>query len=214
MNRDLHHYRKSYEHGELLLTTTNSDPIRQFSIWFEEVETEGGIEEPNAMTLATIGIDGLPKSRIVLLKGFDKEGFKFYTNYQSEKGKSMEKNPRVSLSFFWPTMERQVIIQGEVSKLDSKDSDKYFHSRPIESQLGALVSDQSRVIKNRQVLEDKMNLFKATYADKPIPRPSHWGGYIVKPMIMEFWQGRPSRLHDRIRYHVTNGNWIKERLAP
>lgn len=214
MNRDLHHYRKSYEHGELLLANTDSDPIRQFSIWFQEVETTGGIEEPNAMTLATIGVDGLPKSRIVLLKGFDKDGFKFYTNYHSEKGRSIEKHPRVSLSFFWPTMERQVIIQGEVYKLDSKDSDAYFHSRPIESQLGALVSDQSRVIENRQVLEDKMNALKATYANKPVPRPPHWGGYIVKPMIMEFWQGRPSRLHDRIRYHSTNGNWIKERLAP
>lgn len=214
MNRDLHQYRESYEYGELLLENSAVDPFTQFSKWFREVEAEGSVKEPNAMTLATVGQDGFAKSRIVLLKAFSKEGFVFYTNYESEKGKSMAAHPRVGLSFFWPGLERQVIIKGIVSKISSQASDAYFNARPKDSQLGALVSDQSCIIESREVLEDKMSALRAKYENETVPRPKHWGGYILSPVSVEFWQGRPSRLHDRIRYRLEAEKWIKERLAP
>ncbi|AEE20833.1 pyridoxamine 5'-phosphate oxidase [Dokdonia sp. 4H-3-7-5] len=213
MNRDLHDYRKSYEKGELLLENSALNPMDQFKTWFKEVEDAGGVAEPNAMTVATLGTDGFPKSRIVLLKELDADGFVFYTNYTSEKGESIAHHNKVGISFFWPNLERQVIIKGDIEKVSTERSDTYFNARPKDSQLGAWVSDQSSVIAGREVLEDKMKALKVTYEGKDIPRPAHWGGYIVKPVSIEFWQGRPSRLHDRIRYRLENDQWIKERLA-
>tara|TARA_R110002051_G_scaffold169498_2_gene240076 strand:- start:29275 stop:29919 length:645 start_codon:yes stop_codon:yes gene_type:complete len=214
MNRDLHNYRQSYEAGVLDIAHTEADPMSQFAHWFKEVESAGGVKEPNAMSLATIGADGFPKARIVLLKEYNLEGFVFYTNYQSEKGQSIAQHPQVGLSFFWPNLERQVIIKGKIQKVPEEQSDAYFKSRPKESQLGALVSDQSCVIDDRSVLEEKMNALVAQFENKTIQRPNHWGGYLVLPTMVEFWQGRPSRLHDRIRYRLEDKKWIKERLAP
>ena len=214
MNRDLHNYRQSYEAGVLDIAHTEADPMSQFAHWFKEVESAGGVKEPNAMSLATIGADGFPKARIVLLKEYNLEGFVFYTNYQSEKGQSIAQHPQVGLSFFWPNLERQVIIKGKIQKVPEEQSDAYFKSRPKESQLGALVSDQSCVIDDRSVLEEKMNALVAQFENKTIQRPNHWGGYLVVPIMIEFWQGRPSRLHDRIRYRLEDKKWIKERLAP
>lgn len=214
MNRDLHDYRKTYEKGKLSLEDSASSPFKQFTTWFEEVENAGGVAEPNAMTLATLGTDGFPKARIVLLKEYDQNGFVFYTNYKSEKGKSISNHPKVGLSFFWPNLERQVIIKGDIQKVTYERSTNYFKSRPKESQLGAIVSDQSTPISDRKVLESKLESLKEKYKNKEIDRPSHWGGYIVKPESIEFWQGRPSRLHDRILYTRKHQDWKKQRLAP
>ncbi len=214
MNRDIHDYRQSYEVGSLDMNQMERHPMDQFGLWFKEVEDEGSLREPNAMSLATLGLDGFPKARIVLLKAYPKEGFIFYTNYNSEKGQSIAAYPKVGLSFFWPNLERQVIIKGQIQKLSKEKSDAYFQSRPKDSQLGALVSNQSSVIASRDVLENKMERLKTTYANTEIERPDYWGGYIVKPVSIEFWQGRPSRLHDRIRYELHEDSWQKNRLAP
>ena len=212
---DLSNYRKSYEKSELLEQSIPEDPINLFHKWFHEVKDFGGADEVNAMTVASFGLDGFPKSRVVLLKHYDEEGFVFYTNYNSEKGKSILRNPNICLSFFWHSLERQVIIKGMAEKTSSMVSDNYFASRPVGSQLGAIVSDQSEVIPNRSVLEEKLKELERQWEGKEIPRPSHWGGFLVRPISVEFWQGRPNRLHDRILYSLLdNYSWSITRLAP
>ncbi len=214
MAEKLHDYRKSYEKGELSEVSVDKNPLQQFRTWFFEVKENGGVDEVNAMTLSTIGTDGFPKGRVVLLKKYDENGFYFYTNYNSEKGKSIANNNKVSLSFFWPNMERQIIIKGMAEKTSEADSTNYFHSRPKGSQLGAAVSDQSKVVESREVLEKDLVSLEKKYENKEVPRPNDWGGYLVKPVSIEFWQGRPNRLHDRIRYTLNYKDWIIERLAP
>ena len=213
--KDLHNYRKSYEKSELLETNIPEDPINLFNRWFHEVEDFGGVDEVNAMTVATIGLDGFPKSRVVLLKKFNEEGFIFYTNYDSEKGKAILNNPNICLSFFWHSMERQVIIKGIAEKTPDNISDNYFASRPDGSKLGAMVSAQSEVIPNRDYLEENLKRLEKEFEGKEIPRPTFWGGFLVRPVEVEFWQGRPNRLHDRIRYKLSeNYDWKIERLSP
>ncbi|WP_299520814.1 pyridoxamine 5'-phosphate oxidase [Winogradskyella sp.] len=215
MEKDLSDYRKSYEKGELLLNNVPENPLELFRDWFMEVDMHFNVEEANAMTVSTIGLDGYPKSRVVLLKRYTYEGFIFYTNYNSEKGKAIEENPKVCLSFFWHSAERQIIIKGEAEKIAENLSDGYFESRPRGSQLGAIVSDQSEVIDDRNALEQKLKEFELQYEGKEIDRPKHWGGYMVRPVELEFWQGRPNRLHDRIRYQLQEDyNWKIERLSP
>lgn len=211
--KDLSNYRKSYEKSELLENSISENPIGLFSKWFQEAEEIGGSEEINAMTISTIGLDGFPKNRVVLLKQLTSDGFVFFTNYESEKGKAIAENSNVCLSFFWHNSERQVIIKGIASKTSTQISDDYFHSRPIGSQIGAVASHQSEVILNREVLENKVSSLEKELQGKEIARPEYWGGYIVKPQEIEFWQGRPNRLHDRIRYKFQDGNWKIERLS-
>lgn len=211
---DLGNYRKSYEKSELLESTVDENPMMQFQKWFYEVEEFGGVDEVNAMTVSSIGLDGFPKARVVLLKKYNEEGFIFYTNYESEKGKAILANPQVCLSFFWPSIERQVIIKGIARKVESQISDNYFHSRPVGSQLGALVSPQSQVIDSREFLDKNLKDLEQEFEGKEIPRPEHWGGFLVEPVSIEFWQGRANRLHDRIRYTLNDFDWKIERLAP
>ncbi len=215
MKKNLENQRKSYEKSALMEDAISDNPMELFQKWFYELEKSESVEELNTMTISTLGLDGYPKGRIVLLKRFTYEGFIFYSNYDSEKGKAIENNPKVCLSFFWPAMERQVIIKGTVSKIAENMSDGYFESRPTGSKLGAIVSNQSEVIPSREVLESKWKELEKQYENKEIPRPSNWGGYLVSPVSLEFWQGRPNRLHDRIRYTLEEDyNWKIERLAP
>ena len=214
MRDNLHEHRKNYKKGTLDETSVDENPFQQFRTWFYQVLNSGGIDEVNAMTLTTLGMDGFPKGRVVLLKKYDENGFYFYTNYTSEKGKSLDNYNKVSLSFFWPNVERQVIIKGIAEKSSTNDAKNYFASRPKGSQLGAWVSNQSSVINNRAVLEEELRQLEKKYATSEVPKPEHWGGYLVKPIEFEFWQGRPNRLHDRIRYRLEGFNWIIERLAP
>jgi pyridoxamine 5'-phosphate oxidase len=213
--KDLSDYRKTYDKSELLETSIPEDPINLFNRWFHEVEDFGGSEEVNAMTVATIGLDGFPKSRVVLLKKFNEEGFIFYTNYNSEKGKAITTNPNVCLSFFWHSMERQVIIKGIAQKTAEVISDNYFASRPDGSKLGAIVSNQSEVVPSREYLEENLKQLESNFEGMVIPRPEHWGGFLVTPLEVEFWQGRPNRLHDRIRYtSQSDFSWKIDRLSP
>ena len=212
---DLSNYRKSYEKSELLEHSIPDDPLNLFHKWFHEVKDFGGVDEVNAMTITSIGLDSFPKARVVLLKHYDEQGFIFFTNYNSEKGKSILKNPNVCLSFFWHSLERQVIIKGVAEKTTEAVSDNYFASRPIGSQLGAIVSEQSEIIPNRELLERRLEELEKEYEGKVVPRPSFWGGFLVRPISVEFWQGRPNRLHDRIRFTAKDDyNWQKDRLAP
>lgn len=213
--KDLSNYRRSYEKSQLTEENVPDNPIMLFKSWFLETEDSGYQGEVNAMTVSTIGADGFPKSRVVLLKQFNEEGFVFFTNYNSEKGRAIAANPNVCLSFFWGEAERQVIIKGKAEKVPENISDGYFESRPEGSRLGAVVSPQSEVIPSRSYLEEKLSATEKEYAGKEIPRPEYWGGYIVRPVEIEFWQGRPNRLHDRIRYRLQEDyNWKTERLAP
>ena len=212
MSKDLSDFRKSYLKGVLNEGELPGNPIKLFSDWFAFIDSKRTELEPNAMSLSTVNKDNTPATRIVLLKKFSKEGFVFFTNYNSRKGQAIKNNPNVSLSFFWPSTEQQVIISGIASKLDEIDSENYFNSRPIGSQLGAIVSNQSEVIKSRDILENKMTELKLSKTN--IIRPKNWGGYNVSPFSIEFWQGRDNRLHDRILYKKENGIWNYVRLSP
>jgi pyridoxamine 5'-phosphate oxidase len=204
--------RKDYKLQTLLETDVATDPIVQFDKWWEEA-VKSEIDEVNAMTLATADKNNIPSARVVLLKGYDKNGFVFFTNYQSHKGEQILQNPNACLVFFWKELERQIRITGTVEKVSAGDSDAYFTSRPVGSRIGAWASPQSSVIANRTVIEEKLKELEQQFGNT-IPRPPHWGGYVVKPLQIEFWQGRPSRLHDRIQYSLQKDKWIIERLAP
>ena len=215
MKNKLHDYRKLYQKHKLIEEELPKDPFELFHFWLKETESGNEVEEINTMSLSTIGLDGYPKSRVVLLKEYDREGFVFYTNYNSEKGRSIERNPKVCLSFFWPTSERQVIIKGVAQKTSEEESYDYFRSRPRGSQLGAWASEQSSVIPSREFLQEKLEILSQEYEDKEVPKPPFWGGYKIIPSQFEFWQGRPNRLHDRIYYSKEhNGSWKMDRLAP
>lgn len=206
--------RQEYRSASLSEKDVAADPISQFAKWFSEA-LDGGIYEPNAMTLATSTHDGKPSARIMLLKGFDKTGFTFYTNYLSRKGKEISKNPAACIVFFWAELERQVRIEGTLEKVSKEESEKYFHSRPKESQLGAIASQQSQEIASRDIVEKAWQDLTEKFQDNEVPKPAYWGGYLLKPQIVEFWQGRPGRLHDRIVYKRSDKkNWKIVRLAP
>lgn len=206
--------RLNYTRGGLLESEADPNPFILFETWFNQA-VEAELPEPNAMTLATVGTDGRPAARIVLLKGVEPGGFLFYTNYESRKGEELAAHPWGALVFWWAELERQVRIEGAVERISAAQSDQYFYSRPLGSRLGAWASEQSRVIGDRTLLEDRLAAFQAQYPDGEIPRPSHWGGFRLRPDVMEFWQGRPSRLHDRLRYRLTwVGDWECDRLAP
>ncbi len=208
------HIRKNYAKKKLTEKKALPDPFQQFAKWWKQA-LKAGIDEVNAMTLATASPDGLPSARIVLLKEFNEKGFVFFTNYESFKGQQLAENPKACLVFFWKELERQVRITGLVEKIPEAESKAYFLSRPEESQLGALSSPQSRVIENREWLDNRFRELEKEWKGRKIERPVHWGGYLVKPVIIEFWQGRPGRLHDRLQYSLQeNGSWKMERLAP
>ena len=210
--KDLSDFRISYDKLSLIENHLPKEPIKLFQIWFEELCNSKSVLEPNAMTLSTVGNENKPRNRVVLLKKFSEKGFVFYTNYKSKKGIDINNNPNVSISFFWPSFERQVIIEGICSKITNKESDKYFYSRPIDSQIGAIISDQSSEIPNRDYIENKFDSFKSDSTE--ILRPLNWGGYIINPINIEFWQGRKNRLHDRILYYKNDNSWLFKRLSP
>ncbi len=215
MNRDISNFRKSYSKNILDERFISDSPIILFDEWFNDADLLKNDSEINAMTLSTIDKNGFPKGRVVLLKFYSEEGFVFFTNYNSEKSSSIINNNKVCISFFWEQMERQVIIKGIASKTSNKLSDDYFNSRPIGSKIGALVSSfQSSVISSRNILNNRFTKLVKEFSGKKILRPNNWGGFVVKPIEYEFWQGGDNRLHDRIRYRLIKNNWIKERLSP
>lgn len=214
LNQQVAALRKDYRLAALDESEVEQHPVKQFEKWWEEA-INGQLDEPNAMTLATSTPEGRPSARIVLLKSFDTDGFIFFTNYESRKGVEMAANPQVSLLFFWRELERQVRIDGIVSKTDAAISDEYYRTRPLGSRIGAIASPQSRVIPHRSFLEEQVNIIAAKYVLEEPARPQHWGGYIVKPTLVEFWQGRSNRLHDRVQYTLAEGGaWQIDRLAP
>ena len=214
MNTSIADIRRDYSHKSLSENDADANAIKQFEKWWKEA-VDSKIDEVNAMTLATASLDALPSARIVLLKGFDENGFVFFTNYESYKAQQLAENPKACPVFFWKELQRQVRITGLIQKISAKQSDEYFRSRPESSRIGALASPQSRVIESRDWLDEKFNELVNKMEGTEISRPPYWGGYIVKPVVIEFWQGRPSRLHDRIQYTLEeNGGWKIERLAP
>ena len=225
MSNEIADIRKDYKLASLEEVDVAANPIDQFTRWWNEA-VASQIDEVNAMTLATVNATGVPAARIVLLKGYNPDGFIFFTNYESDKGKNLAQNPHAALVFFWKELERQIRIEGTVEKVSAEESDRYFNSRPDSSRIGAWASPQSAVIENRMVIEQNVERYSSIFANDSIERPDHWGGYIVKPTSIEFWQGRSSRLHDRIKYTLENSaynaatdtrtelNWKIERLAP
>ncbi len=209
----LYSIRSEYKYAELTKNSIEKNPFKQFEHWINDA-LSAKVNEPTAMSLVTLGIDGFPDSRIVLLKDYGMNGFTFFTNYNSNKGKSIVKNPAVGLHFFWPELERQIRISGFAEKTSDAVSDQYFNSRPVSSQIAAIVSNQSSKIQTREILQNSFDSEKEKIGDKKIERPASWGGFIVKPLRFEFWQGRESRLHDRILFEKAEGNWIISRLAP
>ncbi len=213
--QDLHHLRQVYDKGELLEAQIPANPIELFHDWLARAEKHPQIAEANAMSVATVEEDGCPRTRMLLLKAYMWEGFVFYTNYLSRKGRALDRTHKVCLQFFWPPLEQQIIIKANAEHLSPDLSTEYFHSRPRGSQLGALASPQSSEIPDREFLEQRLEALEKQYADEEIPRPETWGGYIAKPYEIEFWQGRPNRLHDRILYRIADdGSWQTVRLAP
>lgn len=211
---DISKIREEYTKAELIESNMDLNPLLQFKVWFENA-VEAKVNEPNAMHLATINEHNRPSGRIVLLKYFNESGFSFFSNYNSNKGKDLARNSFACITFFWPELERQVRIEGEIWKLSEAESEKYFAERPRKSQIGALASAQSETVANREVLERNFDVIENEYLDKTIPKPLHWGGYILMPNYYEFWQGRRSRLHDRLIYKATEGSiWQMERLSP
>ena len=214
MSSTLSELRRDYALASLARDSIDTDPFRQFEHWFQEA-LKAEVLEPNAMTLATVDAQGHPSARIVLLKRVDSNGFVFFTNYQSSKGQQLAANPQAALVFFWKELERQVRIEGRVEKISRAESERYFQSRPRGSQIGAAASNQSQVVANRTVLEARFQDLEARYAEQDIPTPAHWGGYRLTPDLLEFWQGRRNRLHDRLRYRLLDsGDWSIERLEP
>lgn len=213
MKPDVADLRRDYTRDGLLESQTPEEPLSLFATWFEQaVEIES--TEANAMMLATVDATGQPHLRTLLLKGMDDRGFVFFTNYQSAKGQQLQANPQAAMTFWWHDLERQVRIEGQVEQVSAEESDAYYHSRPVGSRLGAWASPQSQVIANRDVLENNLQRLQQEYADQAPERPPHWGGFRLKPQLIEFWQGRPSRLHDRLNYRLADGAWLRERLAP
>jgi pyridoxamine 5'-phosphate oxidase len=206
--------RREYTLAGLKESDADSNPFTQFDKWFQQA-LAAGLPEPNAMTLATATLDGKPSARVVLLKGFDEHGFVFFTNYESQKGRELLANPQAALVCYWIELERQVRISGRVNRVSAQESEEYFQSRPLGSQLGAWASQQSEVVGGRKTLEERLEQLTREYQTKPVPLPPYWGGYRVAPEAIEFWQGRPNRLHDRLRYTLqSNGQWLIERLSP